>query len=211
MIALSTAYKEALIALNIKNIKAYKSLQANCKHSENLLLSLDSLLEENNLNLEDNEAYCVIIGPGSFTGLRISVALLKGLLAGENKKNILPLTTFDLIAYSYIKNYSPKQNFVCVINALSGKYFVCEYNFNGDKIGQEKMVLQQEYDNLNIKRVGLLEENIAEEVVSPSAEELLELATKKFSSKKLITALDLAPLYIRKSQAEDSLEENEKK
>ena len=47
MIALSTAYKEALIGIDIKKQKAYKSLQANCKHSENLLLSLDEMLEEN--------------------------------------------------------------------------------------------------------------------------------------------------------------------
>ena len=210
MIALSTAYKEALIGIEIKGKQAFKSLDANCKHSENLLPAVDSLLEEMKVKLKDNQEYCVIIGPGSFTGLRISSALVKGFLAGEKKKNILPLTTFDLMAYSYIKNFSPNEEFACIINALSGKYFICKYDVSGHKIGQEKMIEKKELDDLSIATISLAEEGIGRVAVSPTAEELLALAKEKFNPSCAISAGELVPLYIRKSQAEDTLEEKEK-
>ena len=117
MIAISTAYKEALIAVEINNKKAFTQLDANCKHSENILKSLNSLLEEQNLSIKDNDKFAVVVGPGSFTGIRIGIALVKGFVSGLDKISVLPLTTFDLMAYSYVKYENPKNDFICVINA----------------------------------------------------------------------------------------------
>ena len=47
--------------------------------------------------------------------------------------------------------------------------------------------------------------------VKLSAEELLELAQIKKTVQKPLAAENLAPLYLRKSQAEDDLEKREKK
>ena len=204
MIALSTAYKQALIAVDINGRVGYKSLEANCKHSENLLLSLDELLEQLNVKLEENDFYSIIVGPGSFTGLRITTALVKGLEAGSNQNNILTLTTFDLMAYSYIKNFAPKEDFACIINALSGKYFICKYSASGQSLSNEQMITTEEYNTLTCKKVALVEEGCGDDLVSPSAEELLALAKEKFDKEKLISSQKLTPLYIRKSQAEET-------
>ncbi|MBQ8909363.1 MAG: tRNA (adenosine(37)-N6)-threonylcarbamoyltransferase complex dimerization subunit type 1 TsaB [Clostridia bacterium] len=211
MIVLSTAYKQALIGIELDGKQTFKCLDANCKHSENLLPALDELLQEVGKCLADNDKYAVVIGPGSFTGLRISTSLIKGLLAGENTKNVLALTTFDLMAYSYIKNFAPKENFVCVINALSGKYFVCEYSCTGDKIGAEMMIDKEAFSKLDKTTVSLEEEGVGQQLISPSAQELLALAKQKYDKSNLISAAQLVPLYIRKSQAEDALAEKEKK
>ena len=210
MIALSSAYKQALVAVEIDGKRAFRTLEANCKHSENLLPCLDEALEEIDSTIAQNDYYCVVIGPGSFTGLRIASALVKGLLAGQAQENVLQVTTFDLMAYSYIKNFQPKDNFVCVINGLSGYYFVCEYDKNGNKVGKEQMIEKTAFEMISLQKVSLAEENLEGAKITPSAEELLYLAKEKINEEKLVSAAEIVPLYLRKSQAEDSLAEKEK-
>ena len=53
-------------------------------HSEKLLLTVDWVLEEAGLTLDDIEALAIGIGPGSFTGLRIGAATWKGLAFARN-------------------------------------------------------------------------------------------------------------------------------
>ena len=208
MIAISTAYKEALIGIEIDEKVNFRKLDSNCKHSENILYSVDQMLNEIDKTINENDYYSVIVGPGSFTGLRIGIALIKGLMAGDKARKLIPLTTFDLLAYSYIKNFTPTDDFVCIINGLSGYYFICKYSCKGEKLSQEKMIDQTQFSQIFEKTVGLAEEGIAQENISPSPQELLELAKEKNNENNLISAYDVMPIYLRKSQAESNLEGN---
>lgn len=210
MIAISTAFKNALIAIDVNGKHAFSQIDANCKHSENILLNIDKLLDEINVDFKDNNDYAVVIGPGSFTGIRIGIALVKGFVAGNGKDDVTFLTTFDLMAYSYVKKANPKTNFYCVVDALSGLCFVCEYDKNGTKVGDEKMISTSELESLNATKVGLSEESLCTESINPTAEELLEISLKKKEEGQKCSANNLTPLYLRKSQAEVSLENKTK-
>ena len=213
MIAISTAYKEALVSVELNNKTAYKTLDSNCKHSENILKTINESLDEIDSKIQDNKKYAVVVGPGSFTGIRIGIALVKGLISGSEECKVMPITTFDLMAYSYIKNCNPKKEFLCVINALSGLYYICKYSISGEKIDKEQLVSKEELDKMtDIEKIGLTEENIMKKSVRPTAEELLQLA-KLLDEKGLFFTENnnLLPLYLRKSQAEDSLEQKNKK
>jgi len=50
-------------------------------HSNTLLADLDKLLRETTYKLADIDLFAVAAGPGSFTGLRIGIATVKGLAA----------------------------------------------------------------------------------------------------------------------------------
>ena len=54
-------------------------------HSETLLPSVISLLDSNHLHSDDVDLFACSAGPGSFTGVRIGVSLLKGLCSGKGK------------------------------------------------------------------------------------------------------------------------------
>lgn len=205
MIAISSAYKRGLVSIEINDKRGFSELEANCAHSENMLPALEKLLDENKLSLKDNDVYSVVVGPGSFTGIRIAIALVKGLVEGDKTKKILPLTTFDLIAYSYIKNSKPQDEFTTLINGLSGFYFVCSYDKEGNKLTKEKMIDSFGFEKLE-NCVGLKEEGIAKVLVEPTAQELLELSKEKNKEENYISINQLTPLYLRKSQAEASLE-----
>ena len=204
MIAISSSTKKALIAVDIKGLRGYRELDSNCKHAENILKELDALLEELGLSIADNDCYGVVIGPGSFTGIRIALALVKGfVMAGEEK--IVSMTTFDLMAERYIKSEKVKNNFVCVINALSGLYYICEYDSSGCKQGEERLITLEELDKMQCDKVSLKEENICEKQVEIMAIDLLNIALSKAQKKEYTNENNLSALYLRNSQAEENL------
>jgi len=66
-------------------------------HAENLLPVIDRLLKRRRLRIQDIDAFLIGRGPGSFTGLRIGFATLKGFLAVQ-KKPCYGAMSLDLIA-----------------------------------------------------------------------------------------------------------------
>lgn len=206
MLVISTVTKKAYIALSIDGKTLTSSLDADCRQSENVLKEIDSLLEKSGLRFSDIKDIGVVVGPGSFTGIRIGIALVKGLCANDQKKKIIPISTLDLMAQANIEQNNPKENFVCVLNALSGRLFVCEYDKNGKRLSKERMIMIDEFLEIKKNCVSLLEEdNIAFASVKITPDNLLSFAQKLKEEKKFTSANSLAPIYIRKSQAEENL------
>ena len=71
------------------------------EHSVLLVPMIENLLKECNLTIDDIDGYVVSKGPGSFTGLRIGMATIKGLSFGSSKPYI-SISTLDALAYSLI-------------------------------------------------------------------------------------------------------------
>ncbi len=71
----------------IKDGKLVSESFVNCglTHSETLLPMIDKALSDAKITLEDVDTIAVSNGPGSFTGLRIGVATVKGLAMGAEK------------------------------------------------------------------------------------------------------------------------------
>ncbi|MBZ5554305.1 MAG: tRNA (adenosine(37)-N6)-threonylcarbamoyltransferase complex dimerization subunit type 1 TsaB [Acidobacteriia bacterium] len=66
-------------------------------HSVRLFAAVRFLTGQLKLRLNEFEAYAVTTGPGSFAGLRIGVATIKG-LAEMNQKPVIPVSTLEAFA-----------------------------------------------------------------------------------------------------------------
>ena len=64
-------------------------------HSRTLLPMVDAMLKNADLTLDDINAIAIAAGPGSFTGLRIGIAAVKGLAVFEAKGGELTRLTPD--------------------------------------------------------------------------------------------------------------------
>ena len=70
------------------------------KHSQTLLPMFDEIVRMTDCSLDEIDAIAIAEGPGSFTGLRIGAATVKGLGLALNKP-ILGIPTLDALAYQY--------------------------------------------------------------------------------------------------------------
>jgi tRNA threonylcarbamoyladenosine biosynthesis protein TsaB len=66
-------------------------------HSETLLPTVDRILRECDLGIKDIDVLAVTAGPGSFTGLRIGMAMVKGISMASGKP-VVAVSTLDTLA-----------------------------------------------------------------------------------------------------------------
>ena len=86
--------------------------------SNSLLSDISLCLEEAGLNLDDVDLFACASGPGSFTGLRIGIATLKGLAASLNRPCV-GIPTLDAVAHSA----GPSMATVAILPAGRGEVF----------------------------------------------------------------------------------------
>lgn len=67
-------------------------------HGEHLSLAIREVLQACGLGLEQIDGCAVSIGPGSFTGLRIGLAVIKGIILGV-KKPVAAVPTMDALIH----------------------------------------------------------------------------------------------------------------
>ncbi len=70
-------------------------------HSQTLIPMVEQLLDNTNTSLKDVDAIAVNAGPGSFTGVRIGVAAVKGLAFADNIPCI-SISTLECMAYNML-------------------------------------------------------------------------------------------------------------
>lgn len=75
-------------------------VNASLTHSRTLMPMVDNALSQADMNIKDIDAFCVNVGPGSFTGIRIGVAAVKGLALAENKL-CAGVSTLESMAYNF--------------------------------------------------------------------------------------------------------------
>lgn len=204
ILVISSATKKAYICLKAGERESFCEIDANCKQSENILVEIDKLLNGANLEIKDIDDVGVVVGPGSFTGVRIGVALVKGFCAGNKNIKVCPISSLDLMA----KHISIVEPFACGINALSGLVFV--KTFGEKTYERESLVSMEEFNTLSLPKFGLEEENICENKITLSPKSLLSLALEQMNEGKFVDPFVLSPVYLRNSQAEENLKKIKK-
>lgn len=98
ILAVECSAGPASVAITDKgNVIAHDFKNLNLTHSETLLPMVESVLQKARLTLDDIDAFAVSCGPGSFTGVRIGIALIKG-LALPQKTPVAAVSTLYAMA-----------------------------------------------------------------------------------------------------------------
>lgn len=98
-------------------------------HSEILMPMVENALSSCELSLRDIDVYAVSKGPGSFTGLRIGIATVKG-LAEAVERPIAAIPTLDVLAY----NFPYWTGLVCpILDARREQVYTCIYRWEQDQ------------------------------------------------------------------------------
>lgn len=200
VLCINTAHNHAQISF-YENGKIFKcTLEANAKSSENVLPAIEEVLLKAQTKICDIDVFGVVVGPGSFTGLRVGVSLIKGFCAVNTKAKVCAVSSLELMAQEF-KKCSSEKHFCTVQNALGGRFFVKTY--------QETAVTEELLTRSlpNCFKVGLESENLPEmnDYVSPSVQTLTDFCVQQINAKNFVLPQNLTPVYLRLSQAEENL------
>ena len=128
ILAIDTSGKAMGIAIADENgIIIEHNDTSGAKHSAALASTIKNILDKAGLGFNDIDGFSVSIGPGSFTGLRIGVTMVKG-FAFATKKPVTAVPTLDTIAYNCIA--SP--HLICtIVDASRNLVYACLYESRG--------------------------------------------------------------------------------
>ncbi len=149
--AIDSSGLTASVALTEDDITiAEYSIQHKITHSQTLLPMLDEILKRVDTGFEDIDAYAVAAGPGSFTGLRIGIATVKGLGIAADKP-VAAVPTLEALAYNA---YGCGQLICPIMDARRDQVYTGIYAFeNGSTMkavsGQKAMAFEELCEILN--------------------------------------------------------------
>ena len=194
-------------------------------HSEILLPMAEDVAARAHIPLSDMDYFAVTAGPGSFTGVRIGAATVKGLAFSLNeKKNCVPVSTLEAIA----QRLSPLDGVLCpVMDARRGEVYNALFRMeNGtltrlssdraislSALGEELLSLYRDApirlagDGYAVARDALSRLPLAlpetpEALLYQSAASVGLCAIRALARGEAVTPAALAPTYLRLPQAE---------
>lgn len=202
ILGIDTTRKSAKIFVQNDNQNYVETVDDKIKHSEGLFLYLEKALLINKLELNDFDCFCGVVGPGSFTGIRVGMSVIKAFAKALNKK-IIALNSFEIVC-DYIKNG------VFLLNSTAANCYFADIK-NGQVI-ESGVIAKCNILNKFDKRIYILEEeqNIINleykdiEIISNFDELYFNAVNRKINSDDYGA---FEPYYLQLSQAERNVNE----
>jgi tRNA threonylcarbamoyladenosine biosynthesis protein TsaB len=114
-------------------LKAQNILNIRATHNQRLLPGIDRILTDGGWSLDDLDGFAVSLGPGSFTGLRIGLSIVKG-LAWATGKPLAGVPSLDALA----ANVSLVPHKICpILDARKGEIYTAFYRQGDEGIPQK--------------------------------------------------------------------------
>lgn len=212
ILAIDTSTKDLLLAVKTKNEVLYSVSEKSLQHSKILFAQLEEILEKAEIQKEQIDCISVNLGPGSFTGIRIGVVFAKGMAYALGTK-LVAIDAFEAVGQEG-KNMLPA-GIICEERNGGGYFAIAKLENGKVEISKRGVYNQREIEDI------LKEENITKIITNSQNDKgydvvsgingLLEKAEIAIKNGEFASLNEIEPVYIKKSQAEQQLEEKLKK
>ena len=216
LLAVDTSGKHGSIALARGDQNNFEAIEviplAGGTFSAQLVPQIAELLARHKFSKHDLDAFIVASGPGSFTGLRVGLAAIKG-LAEVLHKPIAAVSLLEVLAVSAAMDAAV----VAALDAGRGEVYAGEYEVTSGNARLERESLLNEEEFVALAR-GKLATVVSPdklvldwvrkhglawfEVEHPRSDALARIGLKKLLAGQTVSPSDLEANYIRRSDAE---------
>ena len=185
-------------------------------HGEQLHVLIQDMLMESAIPINSFDAFALSAGPGSYTGLRIGAAAIKG-FSFVLEKPIVAISTLQAMSQGLLdfqSKISKKYNFFCpTLDSRKGEVYLAMYDKDHKEhiapfaCDIESFNFKQYLDNNSVCFFGpgnlKLQSYISHKNAVfinhdyPSAKHLCQLAENKFKNKDFVDAAYFEPAYLK--------------
>jgi tRNA threonylcarbamoyladenosine biosynthesis protein TsaB len=222
VLGIDTATQQVGVAVGgVEGVLASHHSAKGRRHAESLAPAIEFVTKAAGIELKEISVVAVDVGPGLFTGMRVGIATAKA-MASALRVPMIGLSSLDLLAHQV--RYSQRL-IVPVIDARRGEVFSAAYRhvpggvqrLTDPIVGTAEQLandLRARRDEALLVGDGALryadvlcgDEGIVELGTVgnqwPKADDLVELAQPKALREEFVQPWELAPLYLRKADAE---------
>ncbi len=212
-LAINTAGDGTLVVAVNDNKTAYVSNQNFKQASEIIIPNIDEALKKVDLTVNEVDFICCVIGPGSFTGIRIGVSTARAFAYACNKPCVA-VNYLSVMAHANLNKDT--ETIISIADGSNGTAYVAVYDNKYNEIFAPHVIPSNDL-NTFLATVDepyvVVGDTFAEKKYnaincSTDANALIKCAMHYKDNK--INYTRLIPLYIRVSQAEKDLNEKEK-
>ena len=214
LLAVDTSTTQVGIALYDGNQVIGESLwHGKLRHTVSLAPEINALLKRTNRKMDEIDVLGVALGPGSFTSLRVGLALMKGLALSKHLP-LIGIPTLDILAAA-----QPARDLrlATILQAGRGRLALAYYTLSPNQFWQRDgdlavMTIDEFAESIQKKTLvcgelneaerKLLEKHELAELSSPAESTrrpayLAELAWKRWHAKDTDDAASLSPIYLQ--------------
>lgn len=210
-IAIDTSTRR--FCLGVKNSSDYfdRSVDESTDHAKEIFKRIDDVLKLANTSIEELDFLAVGIGPGRFSGLRVSISAIKSISYVLNKP-IIAISSLEIIAREMMEK-NDKENVILIEDAGRGNLYIGSYalknhefiklsddrvaNINEIKISQTDALIAGSgiirYPDLKINSKSLLNQTGEEYLNSRT---MIDHAVEQFNKGNTIDCMNLKPNYL---------------
>ncbi|MEG2540680.1 MAG: tRNA (adenosine(37)-N6)-threonylcarbamoyltransferase complex dimerization subunit type 1 TsaB [Clostridia bacterium] len=189
-LAIDTTAEKLTVVLNVEGKMTFSDIETGkTGHSKILLPTISTLLDSQKVDVKELDAIAVVVGPGSFTGIRIGVSAVTAICFATGAKRI-SVTSFEMLAYS-------REKVAVSVDAGHGNLYVAKCE-NGKVLSTDFIATE---DAVKLDRSAYVVEPIVSSAVALNA-----VVERKINEGEYVGVFE--PFYMRKSQAERTKDEN---
>lgn len=177
--------------------------------AENIYNLINELLRSADVSLSEIELFLTVLGPGSFTGLRVSLSVLKSFSLVLSKP-VIGIETFYVMAYYASQHKMDSENIIVLGDARRGELFCSVYKRDLTELESIRTIRPEEIELFEERYKNVLFVSREQEVLrylSQSTRFLLldkdlsyisaAFSLRLFRDGKGVDVSDLEPLYVR--------------
>ena len=210
-IAIDTSTRR--FCLGVKNSSNYfdRSVNKSTDHAKDIFKRIDDVLKLANTSIEELDFLAVGIGPGRFSGLRVSISAIKS-ISYVLSIPIVAISSLDIIAREIMEK-NDKENVILIEDAGRGNLYIGSYalknhefiklsddrvaNINEIEISETDALIAGSgiirYPDLKIDSNSLLNQNGEEYLNSRT---MIDHALEQFNKGNTIDCMNLKPNYL---------------
>ncbi|KUK83705.1 MAG: Peptidase M22 glycoprotease [Petrotoga mobilis] len=218
LLIISTTLKNILVVLKDEKNKIYTRILTENKSGNYLAKAIKEVVEESKTNIKNIDEFGIDIGPGSFTGIRVAISTLQGLLLDNPEKEVYTFFSSDVLYRSVVNNnnHLKKKKLAVLKRARENAAYASIYE-DGKRIFDPQMVFEDFLKDSMNNCILINEEaeyfknkyKLENEVFYSNIEEE-SLIAETLKGKK-VKIKNLEPLYLQKPLAVENLEKRKTK